>query len=132
MRTAIQSVIRNGLPTVAECGGFLYLGQNLEDETGTSYPMAGVLNGNGIKKQKLVRFGYAYLTANSDSMLFLKGEQIPVHEFHYWDSTENGESFHAKSRFRQEAGRAALAKKICMPRFPICISGEIRSGESGL
>lgn len=118
MRTAIQSVIRNGIPTVAECGGFLYLGQNLEDETGTSYPMAGVLNGNGIKKQKLVRFGYAYLTANSDSMLFLKGEQIPVHEFHYWDSTENGESFHAKKPVSSRSWACGFGEKNLYAAFP--------------
>lgn len=93
MRTAIQKAIHNGLPTVAECGGFLYLGQSLENETGIAYPMTGILPGNGVKKEKLVRFGYAHLTAEKDSLLFTKGERIPVHEFHYWDSTENGEDF---------------------------------------
>ena len=33
------------LPTVAECGGFLYLGQTLEDADGKTYPMAGVCPG---------------------------------------------------------------------------------------
>ena len=33
---------------------------------------------------------YLKLKAEADSLLFRAGEQIPVHEFHYWDSSENG------------------------------------------
>lgn len=93
MRNSIRSAYENGLPTVAECGGFLYLGKELEDNDGEIYPMVGVLPGSGVKVGKLVRFGYADLTAQVDSMLFETGEILPIHEFHHWDSTENGEDF---------------------------------------
>ena len=53
--------------------------------------MTGVLDGSGFRTNRLQRFGYAVMTAKENSMLFEKGESIPVHEFHYWDSTENGE-----------------------------------------
>ena len=85
----------SGLPTVAECGGFLYLGRTLQDADGTPHPMAGVLPGQGFKVGRLVRFGYARLTARADSMLFRAGERLPVHEFHHWDSTDNGTGFTA-------------------------------------
>ena len=75
---------------MAECGGFLYLGQTLEDVNGDKYRMAGVLPGVGFKVGYLVRFGYATLTAKENSMLLKKDELLPVHEFHHWDSTENG------------------------------------------
>ena len=87
--------MQGGLPTVAECGGFLYLGRTLQDADGTPHPMAGVLPGQGFKVGRLVRFGYARLTARADSMLFHAGETLPVHEFHHWDSTENGDAFTA-------------------------------------
>lgn len=90
MRTAIRTAIQEEIPTVAECGGFLYLGQSLEDDAGTPWPMAGVLPGAGVRTEKLVRFGYARMTAQKDSLLFRAGESVPVHEFHYWDSTQNG------------------------------------------
>ena len=94
----------SGLPTVAECGGFLYLGRTLQDANGTPHPMAGVLPGQGFKVGRLVRFGYARLTARADSMLFRAGETLPVHEFHHWDSTENGDAFTAaKANGRQWA-----------------------------
>ena len=96
--------MQGGLPTVAECGGFLYLGRTLQDADGTPHPMAGVLPGQGFKVGRLVRFGYACLAARADSMLFRAGETLPVHEFHHWDSTENGDAFTAaKANGRQWA-----------------------------
>lgn len=96
MRSDIQQAVKAGLPTVAECGGFLYLGQTLQDADGKVYPMAGVLPGHGFRVGKLVRFGYAKLTARADSLLFAAGETMPVHEFHHWDSTETGTDCIAK------------------------------------
>lgn len=90
MRSDIQQAVKAGLPTVAECGGFLYLGQTLQDADGRVYPMAGVLPGQGFRVGRLVRFGYAKLTARAGSLLFAAGETMPVHEFHHWDSTETG------------------------------------------
>ena len=102
MRKAVRDAVAAGLPTVAECGGFLYLGQALEAADGKVYPMAGVLSGQGFKVGKLVRFGYANLTAHTDSMLFAAGETLPMHEFHHWDSTQNGTAFTAaKANGRQ-------------------------------
>lgn len=96
MRRAVAAAVRAGAPTVAECGGFLYLGQALADEKGQSWPMAGVLPGEGFAARGLVRFGYASLTAEEDSLLFRKGEAVPVHEFHHWDSTDPGAALAAQ------------------------------------
>ena len=96
MRASIRQAVNAGLPTAAECGGFLYLGQSLEDAEGKSWPMAGVLPGDGVKVGRLVRFGYAEMTAKADSMLFRAGETLPVHEFHHWNSTANGTAFTAR------------------------------------
>ena len=90
MRRAIRETVRSGLPTVAECGGFLYLQESMENEQGRSHPMCGVLGGRGYRTERLQRFGYVNLIAEQDSLLFRQGETIPAHEFHYWDCTENG------------------------------------------
>ena len=95
MRESIRTAVLGGLPTVAECGGFLYLQESLEDADGVPHAMAGALPGRGFKTGRLQRFGYAYLAADEDSLLFRKGEKVPVHEFHYWDSTENGTNLNA-------------------------------------
>lgn len=90
MRDRIRELVQGGLPTVAECGGFLYLQQSLRDDRGGEHAMAGVLPGRGFPAGGLVRFGYTWLSAERDSLLFRAGERIPAHEFHHWDSTENG------------------------------------------
>ena len=85
-----------GCPTAAECGGFLYLQESLEDPEGRAWPMCGALPGQGVKTGKLQRFGYLKLRAESDSLMFRAGERIPAHEFHYWDSMENGRDLAAE------------------------------------
>ena len=96
LRRAVAAAVAAGMPAVAECGGFLYLGQTLADEAGKVWPMAGVLPGDGFRAGRLVRFGYAVLTAREDSLLFRAGERVPVHEFHHWDSTCPGDALEAE------------------------------------
>ena len=95
MRTAIRAAIEAGVPTLAECGGFLYLHDALEDMDGNSYPMCGVLHANAFRTQKLGRFGYITLSANADSAFFRAGESIRAHEFHYFESGDAGGAFTA-------------------------------------
>ena len=118
MRAAIKQAVLGGRPTVAECGGFLYLGQSLEDGTGTPFPMVGALPGNGIKGEKLVRFGYAHMTAKDDSLLFSKRESVPIHEFHYWDSTQNGEDFHVEKPVSSRCWQGGFGTKSLYAGFP--------------
>lgn len=89
MRTAIREAVADGLPTVAECGGFLYLHTTLTDREGHSYPMAGVLSGKCFDTGHLVRFGYIELEENSGHFM-PRGSRIRAHEFHYYDSEDNG------------------------------------------
>ena len=89
MRTAVREAVLSGIPTVAECGGFLYLHTMLTDREGRSYPMAGVLSGKCFDTGKLVRFGYIELEEKSGHFL-PQGSRIRGHEFHYYDSEDNG------------------------------------------
>ena len=117
MRASIRQAVNAGLPTAAECGGFLYLGQSLEDAEGQIFPMAGVLPGDGVKVGRLVRFGYAEMTAKADSMLFRAGETLPVHEFHHWDSTANGTAFTARKNEKVQ-WECGFANKNFYAGFP--------------
>ena len=85
-----------GLPTIAECGGFLYLHRTLQDPQGNSHPMAGALDGEGLCGQKLGRFGYVTLRARTGGLLCPEGETLAAHEFHYWESDGPGGDFHAQ------------------------------------
>lgn len=118
MRENIRTAVEMGLPMIAECGGFLYLCRTLEDAEGAAYPMVGVLPTNGIRTEKLVRFGYATLTANADSMLFRKGEAVPIHAFHYWDTTEKGEAFMAAKPISGRSWQCGFAHETLYAAFP--------------
>ena len=85
MREAVKKAAEGGLPVLGECGGYLYLLEELEAEDGRIWPMTGVLKGKGYKKGKNSRFGYIGVEAEKDSLYLNPGEQIRGHEFHYWD-----------------------------------------------
>lgn len=91
MRNSIKNAIEKGLPTIAECGGFLYLHEHLEGAE-----MVGVVRGNAVLTKKLQPFGYVTLTAQDDNMLSACGGQIRAHEFHYAKSENNGHDFVAE------------------------------------
>ena len=126
MRESVRQAVTGGMPTIAECGGFLYLhrelrmgnpvdaadGDAMPEDTaaaesgiagaapdgGIVWPMAGVFDAAAFPKKSLQRFGYITMTARSDNLLCEKGEQIRAHEFHYWDSECPGTLFLAEKQ----------------------------------
>ena len=118
MRRAVAEAVRGGLPTVAECGGFLYLCAALSDPSGERFPMAGVLPGEAADAGRSVRFGYAELSAEEDSLLFRAGERFPVHEFHHWDATENGDAFQLTKPLSGRTWREGYAGRTLYAAFP--------------
>ena len=55
--------------------------------------MCGVLPGSCRKTDRLVRFGYLELKGKTPDTGYLPdGHMIRGHEFHYYDSTDNGAS----------------------------------------
>ena len=89
MLAAIRNAHAEGIKILAECGGFLYLQEPLEDEMGNCWPMVGLIHADGFRTEKLGRFGYISLTQNG-------AVRIKGHEFHYWDSTAPGSAFRAE------------------------------------
>ncbi len=91
MRESIRNAVANGLPTIAECGGFMYLTERIED-----YPMVGAIETGCYNAKKLQRFGYTTISAGNDSLLFSAGDTIRTHEFHYWDAENPGSDLHSQ------------------------------------
>lgn len=86
----IRDRLAQGMPCLAECGGFLYLLRHMTSQEGTVYPMAGAFEGKSEDQGKLTRFGYVEIRARKDGTFLKKDEVIRGHEFHHWDSTNNG------------------------------------------
>lgn len=86
LREEIKSVLTKGLPSLAECGGFMYLHDRIQTPDQGEYKMAGVIPGTCFYTGKLVRFGYAEFS-DYEGRYRVRG-----HEFHYYDSENNGEA----------------------------------------
>jgi len=114
----IKQAISNGIPCLAECGGFMYLHEWIQDAEGKQVPMVGIIEGGSYPTEKLGRFGYITLTANRDNILCKKGKSIRGHEFHYWDSTNTGDCFHAQKPLRKRDWNCMIAEGNLIAGYP--------------
>lgn len=96
MRQEIQDALNQGMPCLAECGGFMYLHETMEDLKGNAYQGTGNISGRAFYTGKLTRFGYVELSARKEDVLGAGKTPIRAHEFHYFDSTSCGGDFVAK------------------------------------
>ena len=127
MRASICAGAAEGMPILAECGGFMYLQQAMElpEKDGAAreaFPMCGVLPGTCHMTDKLVRFGYIELEkkgAEAWAAGYLQsGHRIRGHEFHYFDSTDNGEVCTAWKPGRKRSWDCMVAQGNIMAGFP--------------
>ena len=95
MKDMIREKLKAGMPCMAECGGFMYLHEEMEGMDGNFYQMAGVIPGKAYRTPKLSRFGYVTLTQKKPALGMEDFGEIPAHEFHYFDSENCGGDFHA-------------------------------------
>jgi len=82
MIAAVQQFCHSGRPVYAECGGMMFLANNIVIDGG-SYPMAGVLPLNIEMSPGLVKFGYVRVRFDRDCILGPAGTQATGHSFHY-------------------------------------------------
>lgn len=72
---SLKQTAENGLPIYAECGGLMYLTENIRLLTGETIPMAGIFNSTSAMTKRLQRFGYC--------SVLLDGAETKAHEFHH-------------------------------------------------
>lgn len=113
----IREKAERGMPVVAECGGFMYLHRTMEDTEHHVYEMAGVVPGDCFYTGKLVRFGYIELTEKKSNFL-PENVSIKGHEFHYFDSTANGDDCVALKPVSGKKYDCVFDKNSCFVGFP--------------
>ena len=85
MRASIKAAIEAGLPTYAECGGLMYLAENLRWKQ-ASAPMVGIIPADVVMSKKPQGRGYIELSETDAMPWPHKPEGNPIihaHEFHY-------------------------------------------------
>lgn len=120
MRESIKSAVENGIAVMAECGGFMYLQEKLTDKDGVSYEMCGAIKGECAYTGKLVRFGYAEFASKEEEKTEGGWEKLSVrgHEFHYFDSTNNGSDFTAKKPLSSRSWDCMIHTEKMLAGFP--------------
>lgn len=113
MRLSIKKAIENGVPVIAECGGFMYLQEKITVESGEIYEMCGAIEGECFFTGKLVRFGYGEFFKKTEENFSVKG-----HEFHYFDSTNNGLAFTARKALSDRSWDCMIHTEKILAGFP--------------
>lgn len=86
-RASVQTAIKSGIPTYAECGGLMYLCDRIVDFQEQSFPMVNIFP-TAAKMGKRLTLGYRQAIALQDSALVKKGDRVWGHEFHRSSLTE--------------------------------------------
>jgi cobyrinic acid a,c-diamide synthase len=77
-------------PVHGECGGFMVLGETLEDAGGKRHHMLGLLGHHTSFARRRLHLGYRSAVLNADCSLGREGAEVRGHEFHYASLTEAG------------------------------------------
>lgn len=93
MLRSVRTALAEGTPSIAECGGFMYLHRSIKDMEGREFEMVGAIDGSCRYTGHLVNFGYTQIMSTNDDLpdeasRTLTG--IRGHEFHYYESSAEG------------------------------------------
>ena len=94
----IKDAVNRSMPVYAECGGLIYLGENIIDLHGKRHRMVGAMGLQSRIDGSQLTLGYRTIKALSDGPILRKGEIVRGHEFHWSvagcsDSIENAYRF---------------------------------------
>ena len=78
-------------PVHGECGGYMVLGQSLEDAAGRRHAMTGLLGHATSFVARKLHLGYRTARLRSDGALGRSGAIVRGHEFHYASLTAAGQ-----------------------------------------
>ncbi len=82
MRQEIKDFIQDGRTVYAECGGFMYLTQGIQDVEGHDFPMVGIYPTGVRMRSRLSALGYTEVAIPPTNGLF-PALRVRGHEFHY-------------------------------------------------
>ncbi len=79
----LRVLASKGVPIHGECGGYMVLGQGLEDSDGKRHAMTGLLGVETSFARRSLHLGYRAARLGADCALGKSGAEILGHEFHY-------------------------------------------------
>jgi len=110
----VKRVVDNGMPIYAECGGLMYLTNQIINLEGKGYKMANVFNSSVLMTKGLQKFGYANLK--------YKNEIIKCHEFHRSKIVSDG--YERNYTLNYQLSKPEKKKEwICGLKYKNCLAG---------
>jgi cobyrinic acid a,c-diamide synthase len=82
LRRALREAVDDGIPVYAECGGLMYLAEELRTADGV-FAMAGAIEGATSMAEPRLHIGYREATVASSSPFDSAGTVVRGYEFHY-------------------------------------------------
>ncbi len=77
-------------PVHGECGGYMVLGETLEDADGVTHAMTGLLSHRTSFAKRKMNLGYRQATLRAPCPIGRTGETVRGHEFHYASTISPG------------------------------------------
>jgi cobyrinic acid a,c-diamide synthase len=106
LRAAIRAFCSANKPVWAECGGYMYLLDELTDANGTAWPMCGAVPGRAIMTPRRTALGYREARTLADGPFGQAGTLLRGHEFHY-SRLDGAEATHPAWRLTASDGTSA-------------------------
>lgn len=105
----LRSAAARPVPIHGECGGYMVLGEGLEDARGSRHAMSGLLGLSSSFARRRLHLGYRRAQLLVDCALGPAGTSVAGHEFHYATILSTGDDplvdcFDASGTFVSEAG----------------------------
>ncbi|HRN83908.1 MAG TPA: cobyrinate a,c-diamide synthase [Hyphomicrobium sp.] len=79
----MKALAARSVPIHGECGGYMVLGQGIEDANGVRHAMTGLLASETSFRTRKLHLGYRSARLRVDCALGLRGATLYGHEFHY-------------------------------------------------
>ncbi|MFZ1984277.1 MAG: cobyrinic acid a,c-diamide synthase, partial [Desulfatitalea sp.] len=117
-REQIKHLADQGLPIYAECGGLMYLGQELVLEEGT-FPMAGVLPISFGFSKRPQGHGYTVVQVDRANPFYAIGQTLRGHEFHYSSVLKGTGGDSLATAFKMERGSGLLDGRDALCRHNV-------------
>ena len=87
----LRALAGRGVPVHGECGGYMVLGQGIEDAGGRRHAMTGLLQLETSFAQRRMHLGYRRARLKVECPLGAAGAEVMGHEFHYASALSNGD-----------------------------------------
>jgi len=116
LKQSLKEQAAAGLPVYAECGGLMYLSEEITDLEGRAHPMAGLLPLKVRMLKKLKALGYREITLLAAGLLGPAGTRARGHEFHYSEIAGEADGLERLYRLTARQGQEAPPEGFCRGR----------------